>query len=134
MTKRLDHECGEARRVLIIEDNVDAASSLREALELCDFQVRVAHDGVEGIELARRFKPDVVVCDIGLPGMDGYQVARAVRADGALDRIGLIALSGYALPADVERARAAGFDRHLAKPADLGSLERALDMLPSRAA
>ncbi len=119
-----------ARRVLVIEDNADAAESLKQALELDAHEVAVAFDGVCGLELARAFQPEVVLCDIGLPGMDGYAVARAFRSDGALRDIVLVALSGYALPDDVERARAAGFDRHLAKPADLAALERILAELP----
>jgi CheY-like chemotaxis protein len=76
----------------------------------------------------------VVLCDIGLPGMDGYAVARALRADPKLGSIPLVALTGYALPEDVERATAAGFDAHLAKPADAGSVEEILAALvPARA-
>ena len=67
------------RRVLIIEDNIDAADSLREALELDAHQVAVAHDGPTGLALARSFHPEVVLCDVGLPGMTGYDVARAFR-------------------------------------------------------
>ena len=70
--------------MLVIEDNVDAAESLREALELGGHEVAVAYDGPEGLAKARAFEPEVVLCDIGLPGMDGYEVARALRADAAL--------------------------------------------------
>jgi PAS domain S-box-containing protein len=110
------------RRVLIIEDNVDAAESLRELLELSGHEIAVAYSGPEGLERARGFKPEVVLCDIGLPGMDGYEVARRLRADEALRETLLVALSGYALPEDVERARQAGFERHLAKPPSLAKL------------
>jgi predicted ATPase/signal transduction histidine kinase len=109
-------------RVLIIEDNMDAADSLREALEFCSHQVTVAHDGPNGLAKTREFKPQVVLCDIGLPGMDGFEVARAFRADDALKGIYLVALSGYASPEDLQRASAAGFDRHLAKPPNLDKL------------
>ncbi len=115
-----------ARRVLVIEDNVDAAESLREVLELSDHVVEVAYSGPEGIEKARAFKPEVVLCDIGLPGMDGYSVARAMSADPAFGRTSLVALSGYAQPEDVARAKAAGFHTHLAKPPHLDALEDVL--------
>jgi CheY-like chemotaxis protein len=119
------------RRVLIIEDNVDAADSLREALELCRHSVEVAYTGTEGIEKVHRFRPEVVLCDIGLPGMDGYEVARAIRADSQLERVALVALTGYASPEDVTRALEAGFDRHLAKPPSIDKLEQLLSSLPS---
>jgi len=115
-----------ARRVLVIEDNADAAASLREVLELNDHVAQVAGTGRDGIDRARAFRPDVVLCDIGLPGMDGYDVAREMRSDPALRSIRLVALSGYASPDDIERAIDAGFDRHLAKPPSVRELERAL--------
>jgi PAS domain S-box-containing protein len=115
-----------SRRILIVEDNVDAAQSLLEALELNDHQVVVAHSGPEGIAKAREFKPEVILCDIGLPGMDGYELARTIRADELLRRAFLVALTGYALPEDRIKTKAAGFDRHIAKPPSLESLERVL--------
>jgi PAS domain S-box-containing protein len=118
-----------ARRVLVIEDNVDSADSLRDVLALRRHTVEVAYSGAEGLEKARSFKPDVVLCDIGLPVIDGYEVARTMRADPELGRIPLIALTGYALTEDVARARAAGFDGLLAKPADIDALERVLSPL-----
>jgi two-component system CheB/CheR fusion protein len=118
------------RRVLIIEDNVDAATSLREALELDSHEVAVAHDGPAGLAMASIFHPEVVLCDIGLPGMNGYDVARAFRADEALKRTFLVALSGYALPEDLQHAAEAGFERHLAKPLGLQALQDLLSSLP----
>jgi len=117
------------RRVLIIEDNLDAAESLREALELGTHEVEVAHSGPDGLDKARSFRPDVVLCDIGLPGMDGYEVARTLRQDPALRSAFLVALSGYALPEDLEKAAAAGFQHHLAKPPSVDTLERVLSEL-----
>lgn len=114
------------RRVLVIEDNRDAADSLCALLELQGHEVALANDGPDGLAKAREFRPDVVLCDIGLPGMDGYQVARAVRAEEALTGTYLVALSGYARPEDLERAAAAGFDKHLAKPASAEALESVL--------
>ncbi|HEY3451780.1 MAG TPA: PAS domain S-box protein [Myxococcales bacterium] len=125
-----------ARRVLVVEDNLDAAESLREALGFGAHEVAVAHTGPEGLEAARRQRPDVVLCDLGLPGMDGYGVARALRADpdARLRSTFLVALSGYALQEDVAKSRAAGFDRHLAKPPSMESLEKLLAEVPERAA
>jgi PAS domain S-box-containing protein len=117
---------GRTRHVLVIEDNEDAADSLCEVLRSGGHVVDVARGGDEGIAQARALRPDVVLCDLGLPGVDGYAVARALRAEESLRLIRLVALSGYALPEDVARARQAGFDTHLAKPADLEELERVL--------
>jgi two-component system CheB/CheR fusion protein len=120
------------RRVLIIEDNFDAADSLREALELDAHQVAVANNGPDGLVMARGFHPEVVLCDIGLPGMNGYEVARAFRADEALKAAFLVALTGYALPEDVQNAVEAGFERHLAKPVGLQALEELFSSLSDR--
>jgi two-component system CheB/CheR fusion protein len=117
------------RTILIIEDNRDAAASLSEALELSGHRVAVAHDGETGLAKARELRPEVVLCDIGLPQMDGYAVARAFRADDVLKSAFLVALSGYALPEDLQRAEDAGFQRHLAKPPSLEALERMLGEL-----
>jgi CheY-like chemotaxis protein len=118
---------GGGRRVLIVEDNRDGALALSELLALRGFEVAIAEDGVCGVAEARRLRPDVVLCDVGLPGeLDGYAVARALRADPTLDATTLVALSGYATPEHRSEALAAGFDAHLAKPADVDELHRAL--------
>ena len=114
------------RRVLIIEDNVDAAETLAAALELEGHEVRLARDGHTGLAMARELKPDVVLCDIGLPGLDGYGVARTLRADAAFRSTRLVALTGYAQPEDKQRAKEAGFDLHLAKPSPIGEVTSAL--------
>lgn len=106
-------------RVLVIDDSHDAADTLREVLTLFGHAISVAYSGTEGLRVARAERPDVVLCDIGLPDLDGYEVARAFRADPALREIPLVALSGYALPDDLRRSTEAGFTRHLAKPPDL---------------
>ncbi len=111
------------RRVLVIEDSVDAADSLREVLEIEGHDVAVAYSGADGVAKARELRPEIVICDIGLPGMDGYEVARTLRADESLRTAHLVALTGYALPDDLRRAREAGFDRHLAKPPSLEQLQ-----------
>jgi PAS domain S-box-containing protein len=118
------------RRVLIVEDNIDAADSLREALEFDDHEVAVAYNGPDGLAKARQFRPEVLLCDIGLPGMDGYQVARAFRADDALKGAFLVALTGYARPEDLAQAHQAGFEHHLAKPPSLEKLEKLLADIP----
>lgn len=119
-------EAARPRRVLVVEDNVDAADSLKEALELLGHEVRVAYDGTEGLTVARGFRPEVVLCDIGLPSMDGYQVARLFQADQVLRETVLVALTGYAQPEDRRRATEAGFAFHLAKPLSIEDLERVL--------
>jgi len=121
-------------RVLVIEDNVDAAQSLKEVLELDDHLVDVAFDGDQGIEKARQEVPDLVLSDIGLPGMDGYQVARTLRTDPRLARTYLVALSGYALREDIERSNDAGFDRHMSKPPNMAELGTILAEASGRAA
>jgi two-component system CheB/CheR fusion protein len=120
------------RRVLVIEDDLDVADALRCALEVGGHDVTVAADGPQGIAVAQSLRPDAILCDIGLPVMDGYEVARRMRADPALRGTYLIALSGYAQPEDVETARAAGFDAHLAKPASLEKVQRLITGIGSR--
>jgi PAS domain S-box-containing protein len=115
-----------ARRVLVIEDNVDAAEGLWSALKIAGHDVRVSPDGPSGIAMAHAFRPNVIVCDIGLPGMNGYDVARALCADETVMPAVLVALSGYALPQDRERSVAAGFAYHLAKPPSLLELQQVI--------
>jgi two-component system CheB/CheR fusion protein len=117
---------GPPRRVLVVEDNEDAAETLADVLRLGGHEVEVAHDGAEGLRRASEWAPEAVLCDIGLPGIDGYEVARRLRADSAGKRTLLVALTGYALPDDLRRAREAGFDAHLAKPARLEEIEAIL--------
>jgi len=117
--------------VLIIEDNIDAADSLREALEFSEHEVEVAYNGPAGIAKARKYKPEVVFCDIGLPGMDGFDVARAFRADDALRGTYLVALSGYAQPKTCyERRRPASINIWPSRRAWSG-LEQALARVPA---
>jgi CheY-like chemotaxis protein len=116
-----------AFRILIIEDNVDAAESMGVLLGLVGHSVITAHTGSGGLDKAREFRPHVVLCDIGLPdGMDGYAVARALRSDEATSQAYLIALTGYGQEEDQERAQQAGFDLHLTKPVDPGALKALL--------
>jgi two-component system CheB/CheR fusion protein len=129
-TAHTAHTAHTARRILIVEDNVDAADSLRDLLELSDHEVQIAYDGPDGLKKAREFKPDVVFCDIGLPEMDGYSVARQMRADpGLSSSVFLVALTGYALPEDIAEARKAGFDKHLVNPLSIEKIEEVLESL-----
>jgi CheY-like chemotaxis protein len=120
-------------RVLVIEDNRDSGDSLRDALAAMGHEVSVARDGPEGLSLAASFAPTVVLCDLGLPRMSGYEVAQRLRADGRFRELPLIALSGYASAEDRERAFAAGFSDHVAKPASMEALGRMLADLPGLA-
>jgi PAS domain S-box-containing protein len=118
------------RRVLVIEDDADVVDSLKKALEIFGHEVAIARNGRDGVAQAHAMRPEVVLCDIGLPGMDGYQVARTLRADTELDGTLLVALSGYTQADDVARAREAGFDEHLAKPVTLDRINGVLGLRP----
>ena len=122
-----------SRKVLLVEDNRDAADSLAEALGLAGYQVEVAYVGTDGIAKAHERPPEIVLCDIGLPETDGYSVARALRRDPVTSSVFLVALTGYAQPEDQQKAREAGFDAHLAKPPDLVALLRLLASVPAAA-
>jgi PAS domain S-box-containing protein len=116
---RAPQKDGSPQRVLLVEDNVDSAETLRTLLELAGHTVEVASNGDSALAAAKAFKPQVVLCDIGLPGgMDGYALAAALKDGPDGDSPYLVALTGYGQSADRDRARAAGFDRHLTKPAD----------------
>jgi CheY-like chemotaxis protein len=117
---------GEGRRVLVVDDNGDAAELLAELLMSAGHEVAVAHDGEEALAVATRFQPDVAVLDIGLPHMDGYEVARRLRADPARARLRLIAVTGYGQAHDRARSFAAGFELHMVKPVDFSALLAAL--------
>jgi len=114
------------RRILIVDDNVEAALTLAELLALEGHETHVAHDGPSAVDAARRLSPDVAILDIGLPGFDGLEVARRLRAEPELKGLLLVALSGWVQPDDRARSREAGFDHHLAKPVQLKSLELVL--------
>jgi two-component system CheB/CheR fusion protein len=110
------------RRVLVVDDNVDTARATALLLEADGHAVETAHDGRKALDVARAFRPEVVLLDIGLPGMNGYAVARALRADAALGAARLIAVSGYGRESDRALAREAGFDEHVVKPVDPDAL------------
>ncbi len=121
----------EARRlrILVIDDNEDSATTMRDLLELEGHQVELASDGQRGMEAALASCPDVVLSDVGLPGLDGYEVARRLRAAGSTAL--LVALTGYTLPEDVQRSQEAGFHHHLGKPPDLARLAEILVSAPA---
>ncbi len=121
------------RRILIVEDLLDAAITMELLLELLGHTVELAADGRTGLAKASCFLPEIILCDIGLPGpMDGYQVARAIRATPALQGTYLIALTGFSTPEAQALAGEAGFDLHLTKPVDPATLEPLIAGIPVR--
>jgi CheY-like chemotaxis protein len=115
-----------ARRVLVADDNKDAADALAALLELDNHEVRVAHSGRAALTLAQTFRPDVALLDIGMPELNGYEVAHALRQEPWGANILLIALTGWGQDDDRQRAKNAGFDRHMTKPIDPDELEALL--------
>ncbi|HYW32035.1 MAG TPA: ATP-binding protein, partial [Gemmatimonas sp.] len=113
------------RRILVVDDSVDAAESMAMLLRLRGHEVQVAHNGYDALELAAASKPSVVLLDIGLPGMDGYEVCRRFRANGLAD-VRIIAMTGYGMEQDRQRAKDAGFDVHTVKPVAFSELLKLL--------
>ena len=114
------------RRVLVVDDNEDAAASMGMLLKCLGTDVKVAHNGTTALEVIESYRPDVVLLDIGMQGMDGFEVARRVRQRTDLNNIILIALTGWGQTEDRDRTRTAGFDHHLVKPADITALQSLL--------
>jgi len=117
---------GPQRRILVVDDNTDAAESLAELLEIMGHEVRTAHDGAAGVEVAAAFRPDVVLMDLGMPKLNGYDAARRIRATPWGREPFLVALTGWGTDDDRQRTRDAGFDRHLVKPVDPSALTKML--------
>ncbi len=117
------------KRVLVVDDNVDAAESLAMVLEMTGHQIKTAHSGAQALALAEHFVPDVVFLDIGLPGMDGHAVARQIRQDPSLQKATLVALTGWGSEEDKRRSREAGFDHHLTKPVEANTVQQLLESL-----
>jgi CheY-like chemotaxis protein len=113
----------------VVDDNRDAADSLGILLELLGAEARVAYDGAAALQAARDHRPEVLFVDLGMPEMDGEEVARRMRADPALREAVLVAMTGWGQEDDRRRAKAAGFDHHLVKPADLDALRSLLSSL-----
>ncbi|MFC5513886.1 response regulator [Massilia jejuensis] len=110
------------KRILVVDDNVDAADMTAQMLQIYGLDAQVAYGGLECLNSARAHRPDLIFLDIGMPVMDGYQVAQAVRADKGLSDVKLVALTAWGDEASRIRARAAGFDIHLTKPANISEL------------
>jgi PAS domain S-box-containing protein len=123
----IDRQPSPPRRVLVVDDNRDAADSLALLLELNGHQVRTAYDGLAGVELARDFHPHIVLLDIGLPGLNGYDAARAMREEARGEGVVLVATTGWGHENDKRRAQEAGFDLHLTKPISLDALDSVLN-------
>jgi CheY-like chemotaxis protein len=124
---------GPSLRVLVVDDNLDAAQSLAVLLNSGGHDVRTAHDGPATLEAALDYRPNVVLLDIGLPGMNGFDVAKRLRQQPALGNVVLVAMTGYGQEADRRRSQEAGFDHHLVKPADFGKVEQILATVSKKA-
>lgn len=118
-------------RILVVEDNVDAARLLAILLRTRAYQVSVAHDGASALAAARQERPDVMLVDLGLPDLSGYELARLVRSDNSLASVYLVALTGYGEARARARTAECGFDRHLVKPVDRAELEALLACCPT---
>ncbi|VTT97742.1 histidine kinase : Uncharacterized protein OS=Asticcacaulis sp. AC402 GN=ABAC402_06830 PE=4 SV=1: Response_reg: HisKA: HATPase_c: Response_reg [Gemmataceae bacterium] len=119
------------RRILVVDDNIDAAESLSLLLSLSGHDIKIAYTGPDALAAAADFLPEVVFLDLSLPGMDGFEVAHALRADGRLKRVVLVALTGWGSEEDRQRSRDAGFDFHLTKPIGAATLAELLAKLPA---
>jgi PAS domain S-box-containing protein len=126
LSKEDGRPTGTPRRVLVVDDNQDAAHALRLLLQTDGHDVMVAADGAAGLALAREHRPDVVLLDIGLPTLNGYEIATRIRADPALKGTVLVAVTGYGQMHDRARASASGFDHHLVKPVEFRALQELL--------
>jgi CheY-like chemotaxis protein len=120
-------------RIMVVEDNADGLETLLALLDAMGYTAAGAADGPAGLELARRFGPDLILLDLGLPGMDGYDVVRALRADPAFAATHITALTGWGAERDRQRTAEAGFNDHLTKPIEPVALEQYLAQF-SRAA
>ena len=114
------------RRILVVDDNRDAADMLATLLRLDDDEVEVAYDGPSALEAVDRYHPAAVVLDLGMPGMSGYDVARCIRGRHEFDDVTLIALTGWGLESDRRMTAAVGFNHHLTKPADIEMVQAVL--------
>jgi len=110
----------------VVDDNVDAAEMLAEALRYAGHDVREEHDGSSALAAVTEFRPDVILLDLGLPGMDGFEVARRLRADSSLAKARVIAITGYGQDVDRRRTAQLGIERHLVKPVDLDTVIEAV--------
>jgi CheY-like chemotaxis protein len=123
---------GAGLRVMVVDDNVDAADMLAALIDVIGHRCQVANNGADALRLAQAFQPQIMFLDIGMPGMSGYDVARALRGLPGLPQPVIVALTGWGDDKDRARTKDAGFDHHLIKPADLGTVEQLLDSVPAR--
>jgi CheY-like chemotaxis protein len=115
-----------AHRILVADDNKDAAATLALLLKLLGHETRVANDGVEALEVAGQFRPDVVLLDIGMPKLNGYDTARRLRQESWGRELLLVALTGWGQEGDRLKSSSAGFDLHLVKPVNVAEIQRLL--------
>jgi CheY-like chemotaxis protein len=120
-------------KVLVVDDNVDAAVSLAMLLDIEGYATRTVHSGLEAVRMAAEFQPAVVFLDIGMPGMNGYEAAQAIRSLPDAARPFLVALTGWGAEHDRARSAQAGFDHHLTKPVELSTLQTLLAELSKSA-
>jgi CheY-like chemotaxis protein len=113
-----------SRRLLVVDDNEDAAEILAEGMRMHGYDVRLASSGEQAMELVPAFAPEIILLDIGLPAMDGFEVARRVRQDRVASGALIIALSGYGASSDREQSKCAGIDHHLVKPVTLAQVRQ----------
>jgi CheY-like chemotaxis protein len=119
------------RKIVIADDNLDAATALDALLQAMGQETHVVHDGLAALEAVQQTKPDLVLLDIGMPKLNGYEVAERLRASTAGNNLVLVAVTGWGLTADKQRAGEVGFDYHIVKPANLAVL-RGLILNPTR--
>jgi CheY-like chemotaxis protein len=125
---------GQGLRILVVDDNVDAANTLGELLRIKGHQVRVAYEGHSAVESTASFRPQVAILDLGLPGLNGYEVAQRLEEELLENAPLLIALSGYGREEDLRRSSESGFDHHFIKPVEVATLLRVLaEVSPQRA-
>ncbi len=113
-------------RVLVVDDNLDTAESLGMLVNAAGYDVRTVHDGPAALQVARDYRPNAVLLDIGLPGLDGYEVAKQLRQQPGLQHILIIAVTGYGRESDRQRSQEEGFDHHMVKPPDYAKLRELL--------
>jgi CheY-like chemotaxis protein len=117
----------EKRRILVVDDNVDAADAMTALLELEAHEVRTVYSGEEAVDIVRLYRPEVILLDLGLPGMSGLEVARHIRATPSTKDVTLVAVTGWGQPQDRARTADAGFDFHFTKPVDVLQLSTAIE-------
>jgi len=123
------HRASQRRRILVVDDNIDAAESLGLLLRQMGHDVQIAHDGHAALEAARNNRPQLVLLDVSMPGVDGYSVVERLRKDERLDKVRFIAVTGTSGDEARRRSHEAGFEEHLVKPVDIETLRRLVERL-----